>query len=565
MNEFFSFRKPSSANFEYASKWLTGIVKSVLPLLAVLPAIAGAQVPELSGIPQTSIEPGVALIGGEVELTGCSELAENKINDAMAIVLDRLEDAAYLGCLKDAIMTDTNGLRAEKVLSRLKDKMPTKITCKQVVCGNPTILGCAGISDGEENFTLQTAHAHSSPAVEIAATIVHEVVHRKGLGHPGNTSALDYPFTVPVQAGTCIQNMVADGLDRRDAPGDTDLAPVGGTGGGVFERRCGPKDFVRGFTVFSSNFVNEIIIECDSGFLSPIGSEMDSDRQMVRQCQSDEHAIAIRAQTNAVVNYLAMACAKTNAIEADIEKPPVTWRYLGGAGGGDEGGLRVCPAGMAIKGFHGRSGARVDELRVLCEDIDGFVQPTPTQLEVAGSADGASKLGYCIGRGVMAALYGQSGGSIDRLGGSCFPTRKQPNLIGNDGAPELIVGNSTRHVFDWNGGNGGTPFSLECSDGQALVGVDLRIGEGVDAIRGICDTPSVGISTSQVRTAWTGRRTGAVVSRTCAQGSFLVGLKTFAKKSVHATPTLQGVAPICRKINYLPGSVAVGGTGTASQ
>jgi len=359
--------------------------------------------------------------------------------------------------------------------------------------------------------------------------------------------------------------MVADGLDRSEAPGDTDLAPLGGTGGGVFERRCSPNGFIRGFNVQSSEFVNQITIECDTGFLAPIGSVADSNRLTIRQCQSDERVIAIRAQSNSVINYMAMACAKTSDINANIAKPPVTWRYLGGAGGGDEGGRRLCPTGMAIKGIHGRSGARIDELRVICEDEDGLAQKAPFELPLAGVRDGKSKLGFCIGQGVMAAVYGQSGGSIDRLGGSCYPTRKRAGIIENDGAPELIVENNMRHVFDWNGGNGGKVFSLECANGQTLVGVDLRIGSGVDAIRGICDTPTIGASTSQVTTAWTGRNSGTVTSRRCPQGSFLVGLKTWAKKTVHATPTLQGIVPICRKINYVPQAVFEGGTTATDQ
>ena len=136
----------------------------------------------------------------------------------------------------------------------------------------------------------------------------------------------------------------------------------------------------------------------DTGFLAPIGSVADSNRQTIRQCQSDERVIAIRAQSNSVINYMAMACAKTSDINANIAKPPVTWRYLGGAGGGDEGGRRLCPTGMAIKGIHGRSGARIDELRVICEDEIGLAQEAPFELPLRVFAMVKANLGFALGK-----------------------------------------------------------------------------------------------------------------------------------------------------------------------
>ena len=499
-------------------------------------------------------------ISGTVDFEGCDASARNNINDAMALILDRLDDASYLACLKDAVVTETFGATPEQVLLRLRDDVPTRVICQDIVCGGPGFLGCAGVTDGEEVFTIKNDHARNGMPSAVAATIVHEVAHRKGFGHPGSSARLDYPFTVPVQAATCVQNLVADGLDRSDAPGDTELAPIGGIGGENFQRRCRRGQLVSGMNVVSADLVNGISVHCDGGDLPRVGSNNDSTRTLDRRCSPDRRVVALRAQfgdrpgspPTSVVSYLAMACARVVDLNADIENPPVNWRYLGGSGG-DPGGVRQCPTGMAVNGILGHAGARVDEIRVLCEDVDGISLPNPHALTLAGSRTGRGKIGFCLGRGVMTALYGHSGGSIDRLGGSCHPTRGASIF----GLPEVIGGNATRHVFDWSGGNGGLPFTLACREGDALVGIATRGGStSVDAVQGTCVDPAEWSSQSSTvahrQTGFRGRPSGAITSLTCPRSEYLVGLETWAAKTVHAEPTVQGVVPHCRLINYQP-------------
>jgi len=499
-------------------------------------------------------------ISGTVDFEECDAAARNNINDAMALVLDRLEDASYLACLKDAVITETFGATPEHVLLRLRDEVPTRVICQDIVCDNADFLGCTGVRDGEEVFTIKNDHARNDMPSAVAATVVHEVAHTKGFGHPGSKARLDYPFTVPVQAATCVRNLVADGLDRSDAPGDTELAPIGGMGGENFQRRCRRSQLVTGMNVVSADLVNGISVHCEGGDLPRVGSNSDSTRTLDRRCSSDRRVVALRAQfgdrpgsppTN-VVSYLAMACARISDLNAGMENPPVNWRYLGGSGG-DPGGVRQCPAGMAVKGILGHAGARIDEIRVLCEDVDGISLPNPHALTLAGSRTGPGKIGFCLGRGVMTALYGHSGGSIDRLGGSCHPTQGAPVF----GLPEVIGGNATRHVFDWNGGNGGQPFTLACREGDALVGIDTRGGTtSVDAVQGTCVNPaewnSQSSTVAQRQTGFTGRSSGVITSLTCPRNEYLVGLETWVAKIAHAEPTVQGVVPHCRGIDFQP-------------
>jgi hypothetical protein len=181
-------------------------------------------------------------------------------------------------------------------------------------------------------------------------------------------------------------------------------------------------------------------------------------------------------------------------------------------------------------------------------------------LALAGSRTGKSKIGFCLGRGVMTALYGHSGGSIDRLGGSCHPTRRGSPILG---FPQVIGGNNNRHVFDWNGGNGGQPFTLACREGDALVGIATRGGAiSIDAVRGICADPaewsSQTATVEQRLTDFKGRSSGAIASRNCPRGEYLVGLETWAAKTAHAEPTVQGVVPHCRRIDFQLGDVLNG-------
>jgi len=524
----------------------------LLPSFLLLGALSSGCLPEYDEtFAETQRGDGDAL-NGQYTTVDCDAAAVEKIDEAMAIIVNRLNQAPYLTCLRDAVWSGADGATAEDVLARLRDDMPTEITCKDTVCGGNGAVGCAGVGDGPEVFTIENDHVHDAGAASVAVTIVHEVAHRKAYGHPGNTGDLDYPFTVPVQTASCIVNAEADGLDRSHAAGDTWLSHAGGNGGRPFERRCADNQHATGMVVDSSKHVNRLKLHCDSSTTSAAGSYKDSTRTKDQSCAAGQQVIGVWGASSNMVNYLGMICASEADLQNDEPNPSKSYASLGGQWGG-RFFMRTCPTGMAVKGMGGRDGARIDQLQLLCEDVDGKKQAPPHRISMVGTKTGSSKVGHCLGHGVMTGLYGHAGAEVDRLGADCKGTSQGQTPY--DVTPVVAMGSGNRHVTDWVGGNGGPPFTQSCGDGWAMVGIEVRSGARLDAIRPICAAPSQWSATSGTVVTWSpssfaGGNTGVLRNRQCARGEYMVGMETWAKQNAHATPTVQGVEPICRSIKY---------------
>jgi len=503
-------------------------------------------------MPDESSDDGSEELNGIYTTVGCDAEAIDKIDDAMALIVNRMNQSEYLTCLRDAVWSGADGAMPEDVLARLRENMPTQITCQDIVCGNDDSWGCAGVGNGPEEFTIKNDHVHDSAAGMVAATIVHEVSHRKAYGHPGNSGHLDYPFTIPVQAASCIVNTEADGLDRSHAEGDTWLSHAGGTGGQPFERRCAGDRYATGMIVDSSSRVNRLRLRCDNTTTAAAGSYKDSTQTRDRSCASGQQVIGVWGASSDMVNYVGMVCASENDLRNDEPNPSKSYQSVGGQWAG-RFFMRTCPTGMALKGVGGRHGARIDQLKLLCEDVDGKKQAAPHRISMVGTKTGSSKIGQCIGHGVMTGLYGHAGGEVDRLGADCKPTRQADNAY--VATPVVETGNTVRGVTDWSGGNGGLPFNQSCGDGWAMVGIEVRSGARLDAIRPICAAPNQWSATSGTVVTWSpssfaGGSGGVLRTRKCARGEYMVGMETWAAQNAHATPTMQGVEPICRAIKY---------------
>jgi len=225
-----------------------------------------------------------------------------------------------------------------------------------------------------------------------------------------------------------------------------------------------------------------------------------------------------------------------------------TSRFLGGAITGTFGS-RMCPIGMSLIGAVGRSGARIDQVRWLCSDVDGAVLPHPSTPGSRGTQTGNSKLELCSGHGAIHALYGHAGGEVDHLGAECFPT-----VIDAAGLPSALESNTTRHGLDFNGGTGGPVFNKPCPAGMLLVGLRVRSGARIDAIGGLCANPATWASGDLTTTnvSLSGGSTGTFSTLSCPSRAFVVGLRTWAAFTPeHNTTTLHGVAPLCRRLDGL--------------
>jgi hypothetical protein len=499
--------------------------------------------------------PGTVQISGEVIFEDCNTAMRNNIESAMSQIVNRFDDPATLSCLKDAVITEDQGSSPERILEKLSENMPTRIICHPAPCGGPGFDGCAGVGNGEEVFTLRAALAQNGPVERVAEVIVHEVAHRKNYGHPGQSSRTDYPFTIPVQAGSCVRKLNVMGLARSEAPGDTELAMFGGSGGNPFELRCPSGRLVTGMRVGSASDVNFVTLHCGSINVGPAGEQRGTSRTEDRSCSSGDVAIGLRLQAGNLVNRISMECASLAVLAADQIDTTTSLIFLGGEGAGPLSGTRVCPKGMAINGLRGRAGARIDRIRVMCEDVNTKRQPASKALALVGNKNGIAKAEHCLGHGAAISVYGHSGGGLDRLGLACQATRSSGSMIN----PAQLVGSVSLHAIDWNGGNGGTPFVLPCPSNMVAVGLEFRERTGVDAVRvgcsGLNDWKS-GAAAPIRFTGWTGQPQGEVISRLCPQGAFLSGLLSWSKKTVHKEPTLQGVQPVCRAINYAVGMSA---------
>jgi hypothetical protein len=88
-----------------------------------------------------------------------------------------------------------------------------------------------------------------------------------------------------------------------------------------------------------------------------------------------------------------------------------------------------------------------------------------------------------------------------------------------------------------------------------LVGVRVRSAERINQVSGICARPeewSAGTPTpTRSMTPARGGSGGRLRTLECPRKSYLVGLEVWSAKTVHATPTVQGMAPICRNLTLV--------------
>lgn len=77
------------------------------------------------------------------------------------------------------------------------------------------------------------------------------------------------------------------------------------------------------------------------------------------------------------------------------------------------------------------------------------------------------------------------------------------------------------------GGTGGSPFTLNCPDGKALVGIQGRAGSYIDSIRGVCrGFDELGNADAPVTTGTTGGTGGSSsFDLRCPSGEAMVGVK----------------------------------------
>lgn len=178
-------------------------------------------------------------------------------------------------------------------------------------------------------------------------------------------------------------------------------------------------------------------------------------------------------------------CASNAALESDTTTYTSSLS-LGGSSSNSTYAYRKCPDGMAVVGATGRSGARIDQIKWICEDIDGDRVPFKRwHRTVKGSTGGNAKLELCSGNGVAHLVYGHAGGEVDQVGIECYPTARD-----SSGEPYLLTGSQNQHSLEKTGGVGGATFSKQCADGDAIVGLRTRSTSRINAVSAICADPA---------------------------------------------------------------------------
>jgi hypothetical protein len=145
----------------------------------------------------------------------------------------------------------------------------------------------------------------------------------------------------------------------------------------------------------------------------------------------------------------------------------------GGGGGGSH--LLACDTGDVVVGIYGRAGLHVDQIGLTCADrySDGSLGSTYSRGPYGGTG-GSSFSRTCPSDAVAVGLHGRSGQYLDQVGLQCASVSSWPRYG--------TVTTTTTAA----GGSGGSAFDDRCVRGYALTQIDVRSGDYVDAVQGMC-------------------------------------------------------------------------------
>jgi hypothetical protein len=134
-------------------------------------------------------------------------------------------------------------------------------------------------------------------------------------------------------------------------------------------------------------------------------------------CPSGYVAVGIYGRSGAYIDKLGLTCSR---LDANGSLGPISDI---GAYGGEGGGpfRRICPAGQAIVGFHGGSGAYVDRLGLYCSDVPNWMNSGAVQYTTAatGGEGGGPFADLCPHRYVVQQLNVRSGIYLDQIEPLC--------------------------------------------------------------------------------------------------------------------------------------------------
>jgi hypothetical protein len=524
-------------------------MRRLAPALLLLAGCAVEAVDDVD--PADDVESAEQPLNHGYTTVGCTAAERAKIASAVQLVDLRIDQPSYLECLQGAYLVERYGVIPEDIITRLQE-LPTTIQCVPAGTCGAGAGACASVPTfGEElpeTMAIEVDYLASATASALAGTIVHEAAHTEGWNHYPSKSDLAYKAAVPVQAAACMSNLDGNGWSRRDPYGDAELAVVGGEGGQPFHLRCPAGTHAIGAIVDASTTINRIRLRCSDGsYTAHAGEYKDSTTSITDDCGSQASLVGFSGRSDSMVRRLYSHCALTSLVLDDYPDPPTGTELLGGGRAGTAWERR-CPIGMVVIGATGRAGARIDQLRWLCRDLDGNTLPNPhLHNQHRGTKTGTSKLEQCSGHGAIRALWGHAGAEVNHLGAECVPTFPDSN-----GKPVPSSSTASRQELDFNGGIGGPVFNKPCPAGMLMVGLRFRAGARIDAIGGLCADPVAwaGGSAATSNVSLSGGTTGTYSTIQCPSREFLVGVQTWAAfTAAHGTTTVHAVQPLCRRLD----------------
>jgi hypothetical protein len=535
----------------------------------------GCEPPPDAAVPEQT-ETTVSALNGAVSFPdGSCGGNTAKIQGGVTIAFNNLNSPLMDDCLREAIMSYNTGSWAEQALAAMRQNFTTSITCTNSM--PPGQVGQASQQASGENLQLLTSWVSngSTTQAQIAAVILHEVMHNRGAFHPnagqtgnGNeipgfsnvaaTSTLDYLGAVNNQLQVCSlsisagNNPAQPNFRRRSAlPNESLLSPAGGAGGGPVDIACGANLLAKGLRHRTGAEVDAVGLWCGTPGFDPtqltsmVGGGGGTQRDQF--CFGNEVLVGIRGRAGGVHTQIGPICES----ESDVRAGNTTNVFFDDTQGnttfGGTGGFaytRQCPPFMYLRAIKARGGTRVDRTELVCQRIDRVEPVSETFLARRGGSPGNSYQARerCAGRAAMTGLtyLGAWGGVIQRLGARCADISTP---CGVDGGCADSLG-SVSDVMQSHGINNGGVAQEDCPSGQALVGLKVRTGTMVDAVQGVCASvaawslPSGSAPTTDL-TSRVGSG-GGPSTLMCARGEFVIGW------DIAYDIGLTYIQPICR-------------------
>lgn len=481
-----------------------------------------------------------------LSFVNCGQTQQTTIHSFADMLSNRIyenQGASMRACLSDSFLSYVNGAEwSGDIWKEYNRAATTQITCANslTTCGGSLdTWGCANVGISGEVVTLmnQMINDPNVSTQEKASLLAHELSHNYGHSHPNSAdNDSEYFFTVPERARSCVRNFnsLPFGESRTNGmPGEVELGYVGRFGGTPYEFAGTGSQFVSGINSWANATINGLEVQMsdvsENRFFEPLVGTQNGFHNTNRLCNSGEVVIGLWGTAGSTVNQMAIRCAQRTNLGNFHDLP------ADGNANNQMPYSTMCPAGKAVRQIRGRSGSSIDQIKLVCDDVNKAFSPDHAPHKVGpmfGSASGVLFSLRCSGNGAFSSFNGRSGSLVDRLAGMCTPT---------GGTLPVTPQGPVHPAIPWMGGHGGTAFANACPGGELMVGVNVRSGSSVNAVGPICapasqwDTSATGAHDL----ALNGGTGGTLNRQMCPAFQFLVGLEAWGGSVVN------GVQAVC--------------------